>query len=349
MNHEKNSIPPSTTGNRNRPLVTFALLTYNQDSYVREAILGAFSQNYSPIEILISDDSSTDKTAEILREEVNKYTGPHYINFNINSENLGIGEHVNRIFEKASGELIIFAAGDDISRPDRTERTVACWLKNHHRNIAAIYCRAHSIDAYGESVGDVKTALEDIEITTKRLIEYNRRRLLVLGACLAYDKEVYLRFGPLLSSLTVEDIPLTVRASMIGEIACLDETLVDYRVNVSVWLPRKHKLETFERHLHRMEFRIYSNWLVALQISADVAKANCNLGVSRSAQRRLCATEFAWRTCKERRFIFKKYIVVGIKSGYWRYALYPCVLFALPKFHIFLFRLKFAIEQRRIR
>ena len=54
--------------------VTFALLCYNQEKFIREALRGAFRQDYQPLEILISDDHSTDASFDILREEVANYS-----------------------------------------------------------------------------------------------------------------------------------------------------------------------------------------------------------------------------------------------------------------------------------
>lgn len=36
-----------------RPLVTFALFAYNQEKYIRRAVVGAFSQTYEPLEIIM--------------------------------------------------------------------------------------------------------------------------------------------------------------------------------------------------------------------------------------------------------------------------------------------------------
>ena len=54
--------------NTDRPLVTFALFAYNQEQHIREAVDGAFSQTYEPLEIILSDDCSTDRTFEIMQE-----------------------------------------------------------------------------------------------------------------------------------------------------------------------------------------------------------------------------------------------------------------------------------------
>ena len=50
-----------------RPLVTFALFAYNQENYIRAAVEGAFAQTYQPLEIILSDDCSKDRTFEIMQ------------------------------------------------------------------------------------------------------------------------------------------------------------------------------------------------------------------------------------------------------------------------------------------
>src|SRR4051812_14455329 len=72
-----------------RPLVTFVLFSYNQERYIREAVAGALAQTYQPLKIVISDDCSTDRTFEIVREMASAYTGPHKIVLRRNPKNLG--------------------------------------------------------------------------------------------------------------------------------------------------------------------------------------------------------------------------------------------------------------------
>lgn len=329
-----------------KPLVTFALLAYNQEAYVRKAVIAALNQTYSNLEILISDDASTDRTAEILREEVERYGGPHRVILNVNAKNLGIGSHVNRLFELASGALVILAAGDDVSYPDRAERMAACWLANERRS-SAIYCEARAIDGADRPIGRFNTSLAGMNRSAESIISYDSPgRLLLLGACAAYTKEVYSHFGPLLPELPVEDIPLTVRAGLLGGVHCIRDELVDYRVNVSVWLPRKIDGEDFERHVRRMAFRLRANWLVSTQIALDVD--GCSDDAARGAARhRLTASEFAWRTCRDKRFSLFRYVQTGLRSGYWRSALFPAALIANPRLHRWLFKLKNRVRQRR--
>ena len=51
-----------------KPLITFLLVSYNQEAYIREAIEGALAQTYSPLEIVISDDCSSDATFSLIKE-----------------------------------------------------------------------------------------------------------------------------------------------------------------------------------------------------------------------------------------------------------------------------------------
>ena len=62
MSDKPEEMPDNAT---DRPLVSFAQFAYNQEKYIREAIEGAFAQTYEPIEVILSEDYSTNRTFEI--------------------------------------------------------------------------------------------------------------------------------------------------------------------------------------------------------------------------------------------------------------------------------------------
>lgn len=103
-----------------KPLVTFALFAYNQEKYVREAVEGAFAQTYEPLEIILSDDCSTDRTFEVIQEMAAGYPGPHKLTVRQSPTNRGLGLHIKDVADLAQGEIIVVAAGDDVSLPNRT-------------------------------------------------------------------------------------------------------------------------------------------------------------------------------------------------------------------------------------
>ena len=110
-----------------RPLVTFALLAYNQEKYIRKALEGAFSQTYEPLEIILSDDCSSDRTYEIMQEMAAAYDGPHEVRVRRSEDNRGTLGHILDVAQFANGTFLVVAAGDDISLPERTARLIPCF------------------------------------------------------------------------------------------------------------------------------------------------------------------------------------------------------------------------------
>lgn len=97
------------------PLVSISCITYNHDNYIREAIEGFLMQKTTfPVEILIHDDASTDKTASIVREYEEKY--PHLIKPIYQTENQYSKRDgsIGRIQRgRARGKYYAICEGDD--------------------------------------------------------------------------------------------------------------------------------------------------------------------------------------------------------------------------------------------
>jgi len=165
------------------PLITFILFSYNQESFIRESVHAALKQTYSPLEIILSDDCSMDDTFTIMEEMAAAYRGPHKIVINQNQENLGIVPHLNKLFmEFAHGELVVLAAGDDVSYSFRTESLVEAWLKNGKPSgVGSRYCE---IDGKGEKIPEENRYDEESHLDKCRLLDGAdnvKRTLIFLG------------------------------------------------------------------------------------------------------------------------------------------------------------------------
>ena len=130
------------------PLATFILFAYNQEQYVREAVEGAFAQTYSPLEIILSDDCSPDGTFAIMQELVAAYRGPHKVRAVQTPRNLGLIQHVLLRGREAKGEVVVVAAGDDISMPSR----VAVMAEAFTPDVGAAYSLSDLIDEDGNLI-----------------------------------------------------------------------------------------------------------------------------------------------------------------------------------------------------
>jgi glycosyltransferase involved in cell wall biosynthesis len=121
MSKTPDQMPDNVT---DRPLVTFALFAYNQEEFIREAVEGAFAQTYEPLEIILSDDCSSDRTYEIMQEMIAAYEGPHELRLRRSEVNNGTLAHFFNVVSKSQGTHLVVAAGDDISYPERTLKSI---------------------------------------------------------------------------------------------------------------------------------------------------------------------------------------------------------------------------------
>ncbi len=269
-----------------KPLVSFVVFTYNQERYIREAVLSALAQTYSPLEIIISDDCSQDNTAKIIQEEVKKYKGPHKVIININEKNLGIGGHINQVMILTKGTLVVGAAGDDISLPERTEKLVLAWTASKFKNIS-IYSNTRVINAEGNEIG----VFSDKSPTAEQLsvISQSSGKYFVTGCSLAWSKSLFELFGPLDNAIIREDTIIPFRAALIGTVKYINEPLVLYRRHgENIWKSRKEIIKPKVLHNYlqfhsRGEVSICKNMLhdldVARQISphTEIEKARNNV------------------------------------------------------------------------
>ncbi len=239
-----------------RPLVTFALFTYNHERFVADAMRAALAQDYHPLEIIVSDDASPDGTWRVIEEIAASYRGPHELRIVRNPVNLGIGPHVSKVGREARGELVVLAAGDDISSPSRTTKLVEAWIANE-RPDGALHSAAR--ERRGDAKrGKVRRGLAaDPTRTTLDFYVRNGFRAIIHGATGAYTKSLFTSFPPL--DADYEDGMLTFRALLLGRLMYVDAPLVEYRVG-------EHNIS---RSLKRREPERIANWFDTMQRQMD--------------------------------------------------------------------------------
>jgi glycosyltransferase involved in cell wall biosynthesis len=246
-----------------KPLMTFVLLSYNQEHFIREAIAGALSQTYSPLEIIFSDDCSIDSSFDIFRETAAGYKGHHKIILNRNDQNMGMGGHLNNVMELANGEVIVVAAGDDISLPNRVSRIQEVYEQSNRR-AKSIFSNNIEIDEFGR-VLDVPVWVpeKDKNYHPNELVNADT---ILSGCSHAWSREVFDMFGPLLTPVICEDMVIPFRSSLLGEIIYIDERLVKHRRHSNnIW--NYSRGESFYRDLEHERFwtfekkNIIQNWI----------------------------------------------------------------------------------------
>ncbi|WP_370402015.1 glycosyltransferase [Sulfitobacter sp. JB4-11] len=210
-----------------KPLVTFALFAYQQEAYIREAIEGAFAQTYEPLEIILSDDCSTDRTFEIMQEMAEAYDGPHRVISRQSKKNAGLLKHVCSISQLIRGRLIVLAAGDDISDPNRTAQIASIWSCD----TLAVYSACTLIDSNGNILEQKWIPNRDAEDRMPWL-KAIRTEHFVYGASSSYSAEVFKSLKEPEDAVMSEDLPLNLLCQLaIGKIEYIPNSLVQYRLH----------------------------------------------------------------------------------------------------------------------
>lgn len=228
--------PLSSVGAK-KPKVTFAIIAFNQRDFIAEAVESALGQTYSPLEIIVSDDASPDGTFEICQELVHAYSGEHDLRLNRNETNLGLIPHVNRVLSLARGDLVIMAAGDDVSAPQRAEQLVAEWIKQGCP--AGLASAAVLVDSSRNELGLVGACpqLSRFSGKSEQLLSFQHEPTLsLLGCTAAWSRATWEVFGPLPDDCYNEDNILTLRGILLGGVGLIDRPLVSYRVHATnIW------------------------------------------------------------------------------------------------------------------
>ena len=117
------------------PLVSVVIAAYNSERFLAAAIESVLIQDYSPFELIVVDDGSTDSTASIAA----RYPQAAYIR----QENQGNGSTKTTGLAAASGDLIAFLDGDDSWLPDKLKVQARYLLQNPE--IDFVICHAVNV------------------------------------------------------------------------------------------------------------------------------------------------------------------------------------------------------------
>lgn len=207
-----------------RPKVSVLLAAYAQQDTVGAAVQSALAQTYSPLQIIVSDDASPDATFTRIQQAVAGYAGPHQLLIRRNDHNEGISAHFSRLAALAEGELLIVAAGDDMSEPERCAEIVEHWLR-HGKKPDLIATDLLDMDPSGA----VHREIRHTPLDAYTLDDWLRQQPWLVGASHAWSKRLFDRFGGMRAGAHAEDQIMLLRALLMGGATTLHRPLVRWR------------------------------------------------------------------------------------------------------------------------
>lgn len=209
-----------------QPLVTVICLCYNQERFVKEAILSVLSQTYQPVQLLVVDDASTDNSVRIIREMVALH--PEIVFLQL-AKNVGNCKAFNHALKYAQGEYLIDLAADDVLLAERVSKGVealskagreygvnfsdACWISEDG---SFLHLHSDRFPHHTVPQGNVYLELIDRFFICSPTVMFRRE---VIEALEGYDE-----------SLAYEDFDFWIRSSRRFFYCYTPEVLVKKRV-----------------------------------------------------------------------------------------------------------------------
>ena len=126
------------------PTISIGLPVYNGERFISQAIECMLDQTFDDLELVICDNASTDRTAEICKEYQARDSRVRYF---LNEENIGAAPNYNRTFQHSRGRFFTWNAADDLYAPEYLERLLG--VLNDHPDVIVAHTRVRIVDEDG--------------------------------------------------------------------------------------------------------------------------------------------------------------------------------------------------------
>lgn len=208
------------------------MATYNGGRFLKEQLDSIASQSVLPVEVVISDDRSTDDTLKVA-EQFSK-SAPFPVEIRQNAKNLGYARNFRAAVSRCRGELIAFCDQDDRWDPRRLE---TCVPHFEDPDLLLLYHNALVIDERGQGVGRLyDSETERLALGLKPIGPWNYSNGLVQifrSTLRKYDDLWDQSFSHVTGDILSHDRWYFFLAQVLGHVEFLDQALVDYRQHQS--------------------------------------------------------------------------------------------------------------------
>lgn len=221
-----------SNGRSGDEVVSIVVPVFNAERYVRESLTSILSQTYSPLQVIVMDDASTDGSGEIAADIARS---DDRVQVYRQTKNAGQFATVNAGLELARGRFVAVYHADDVYHPEIVAREVA--FLREHPSASAVFTLAVLIDEAGREFGRMRPLPPEIEAAD--LLPYQ----LVLNALLRHTctflaspsalarREVYAALGGHALEYGIRsDLDMWLRIARHGPVGLLRDHLLKYRV-----------------------------------------------------------------------------------------------------------------------
>jgi len=138
---------------KEKPLVSIGMIVYNDASYLKEALDSLINQTFHNLEIIISDDCSTDDSPKICEEYSRK---DDRIKYTRNEENIGEITNINKVANLAQGKYFMWASGHDKWDSSYIEKCVNKLEENPKASVCFTFRKYINESGNEQKIGKIK-------------------------------------------------------------------------------------------------------------------------------------------------------------------------------------------------
>lgn len=176
------------SNNSYQPLVSVALATYNGEKFLREQLDSLLNQTYRNIEIIISDDNSTDNTQLILREYADRDSR---VKWSLNKRGRGFINNFSEAITCSVGEVIFLCDQDDVWNNEKIKKHIDAY---QDRSVMWAYSEVAVTDEDRKITGYLTNTMPDY--WTRRKLLYYTWGSCVLGCATSYRANLIKNIWP---------------------------------------------------------------------------------------------------------------------------------------------------------
>jgi len=215
----------------NSELVSVCIPVYNGEHYIAETLTSLVNQTYENIEIIVSDNASTDNTVEIVKNIIKT---DDRIKLNINSKNLGYSGNLNVLIDLASSDFIAIYHADDIYDKTIIEKQLTILKENP--SLGGCFTSAQHISKDGNPINNnynIDSCFSSEIISLKSFL----LKFLEIGGSPLYcpssmvKKNIYIELKKYNNIKYIEDLDMWIRILEKYNLAVIKEKLLFYRIH----------------------------------------------------------------------------------------------------------------------
>lgn len=221
--------------------VSVALCTHNGAQYVAEQLRSILHQTVLPVQVVVSDDASSDATVSIVKEVFARFRAEHngsapVLTVLLNEQPLGVTANFEQATLACTSDLIALSDQDDVWVQNRLERMVAEFASR--ADLTLLHSDARLVDGEGNPLGGTLSeaiglsAWERRHIHDGAALDVLLRRNVVTGATTVFRRSLLDSAVPF-PAAWVHDEWLAIVAAITGRVDFLPEPLTDYRQHAS--------------------------------------------------------------------------------------------------------------------